>query len=144
MRKILSLFSVLAFLTACQKPDDSVSMNTPSKPIERLEQEALEGSIEAYNQLEIAYLDYRPMDRNLYISLIMANKNRHYPAYVDVFNKLLDAYGGHRYEINEIGQIDAKTRRFMIECLEKASAGKVAEADSMLLQISKLEQGKYY
>ena len=92
------------------------SMNEPDRPIRELKYLALEnGDTNAYEILDIAYLDYSP-GSFLQIALKMANKYDYPKAYFDVYLAILDFNEVFSPE-DTLDKLDIKSRDLAIEYL---------------------------
>lgn len=91
------------------------SINQPSKSMTELKKAVLyNGDINAYNELDIAYLDYTFQEEFLLYAMIMANKYDYPQAYFDVFTCLTGIY------LSDLNQLDEKTASLAIDYLLKA------------------------
>lgn len=140
-KEILLLFTCFLFF-ACNKCNEISTGNSPSRPIDEIKQDVIEGDENAYFELRSIYLDYPPEDF-LYWSLLMANKNDFPIAYFDVFQTMILSYVGGRYY--RFYEMDIRTQNFTLEYLKIASDKGVKQANEILILIqdkSKLDSLK--
>jgi hypothetical protein len=84
----ITLISILTLLI-CSCNDRAKSMNEPSRPMNELEYLVLEkGDTNAYEELDIAYLDYKHGEF-LKFAKVMADKYDYTQAYFDVYFQTL-------------------------------------------------------
>ena len=99
-------------------PKFVVSMNQVSNPLDSLKNKIfVNGDIDSYNELSIAYLEY-PDEDFLFWALIMANKYDNAEAYLDVYYTLHDSYDCIN---NNLKEMDEKTKDFALEYLQKSA-----------------------
>lgn len=92
--KVLSIIFIfpIFFLTSCSETethDEARSMNQPDRPMSVLKDLVInKGDVDAYEELETAYLDYNHGDFYKYAK-IMADKYDYSRAYYDVYIQIL-------------------------------------------------------
>ncbi|MCC6726241.1 MAG: hypothetical protein IT258_17170 [Saprospiraceae bacterium] len=106
-------------------------MNQPNRGIGLIKQEAANGSIDAYNELRIVYLD-SDAGEFLFYALLMANKHDYPQAYLDVFYALVHGYVGG---IEDFDKMDKKTQKLALEYLIKAKKKGVKDAGEIYKQL---------
>ncbi len=130
----ISVILICLLIVACKMEDNPTqnnetaqSINHPSKSMTEFKKAVLyNGDINAYNELDIVYLDYEFQEEFLLYSLIMANKYDYPQAYFDVFTCLTDIY------LSDINQIDEKTASIAIDYLLKAYERKHHQAKDII------------
>ena len=101
-------------------------MNEPTRSEKELKKLILyNGDEDAYDELDIAYLDHSFQEEFLLYALIMANKYDYPQAYFDVFYCLTGIYG-------DITKIDVKTAALAIEYLLQANEKGHHQANKMV------------
>ena len=131
------LFKILIgtfIVTSCsnnKSTEVEKSMNEPDRPITVLKELALnEGDIDAYNELETAYLDYEHGSFFNYAKE-MADKHNYPQAYYDTYIQLLKPTDAPGVTIN-LDSCDLETRELAIKYLRKASELGFEPADDEL------------
>jgi len=134
----LVVFCILSCTQEVKKDKDLIfSMNQPMDDLNILKNKIImSGNIEAYNQLNIAYLDQRHEEFLIY-AILMANKYNYPKAYYDVFSCICDIHG----YIDKFYLLDSKTRQFAIDYLiQSVQKGyEIGKRDLSILLI----EGKY-
>ena len=115
---IISVLSIVIGLSSCDS-FETRSMNQPSRSLEELKTLALDsGDIDAYNELETAYLDYEHGSFFDYAKQ-MADKHNYPQAFYDTYIQLLkhtDAPG----TTLSLDSCDENTRKMAMKYLQKA------------------------
>ena len=113
----------LLLVTSCSKSNSREivkSMNEPNRPIEVLQDLVLnKGDVDAYNELETAYLDYEH-GSFLNFAKEMADKYNYPPAYYDTYIQLLRPTDAPGVTIN-LDSCDLKTKTLALKYLRKAA-----------------------
>jgi hypothetical protein len=143
MRSIFS-FIILLGLTSCGNKSETIrSMNDPGIPLRVLiDSIQNHGSIEAYNSLEIASLDYRPGEF-LSTFLIMADKYNNASASMTVYYQVADMYNTPIIEDSENGifyldSLNNDARKMAVRYLIKADSLGNEDAKEHLMEYRKI------
>ncbi|RTQ52222.1 hypothetical protein EJV47_04125 [Hymenobacter gummosus] len=113
-------------------------MNTPSHSFVELQSGVSRGNVAAYHELRTAYLDMEP-GAFLPWALLMANRHRYRPAYLDVYYALdgpVDSSSVARHWLS----IDPDTRQLMRHYLRKAAGAGDATAPKILAALDSREK----
>lgn len=111
--------------------EEIFSMNQAQRDVSEIKDEVRKGNIESYKELQTIYLDY-PSESFLFWALLMANKYKYPPAYLDAFHVLVNSYVGN---IENINSMDNETKKMALHFLEKACDKDVAGAKEIKLSL---------
>ncbi len=127
LRMLFRTYIALVLLYSCE----SRSMNQPNRDLGLIREEATNGSIDAYNELSVVYLDCHAGEF-LFFALLMANKYDYPQAYLDVFYSILYGYVGG---VEDFYKMDKKTQKLALDYLIAAKKKGVKEADEIYKQL---------
>ena len=95
-------------------------MNEPSRPLEELKSLALDsGDVDAYYELEIAYMDYKHGEFYIYAKQ-MADKHNYPQAYYDTYFQLLK-YTDNPNSTLSLDSCSNETKKIALQYLHKAA-----------------------
>lgn len=139
MKLLIKLLIGTLIVTSCSNNNSTEvvkSMNEPNRPIKVLKKLALnEGDIDAYNELETAYLDYEH-GSFLNYAKEMADKHNYPQAYYDTYIQLLKPTDASGVTIN-LDSCDLETRELAIKYLRRASELGFEPGDDALKYLEK-------
>ncbi len=141
-----SIIFLLIFISSCKNKSDEVkSINQPSQPLSELKEDIINhGSIKAYEELSIAFMDYSEIEMLPY-AFIMADKYDYSKAYLDVYDILGLSYACNStvdIKYYNLDCIAEATRKDVLSYLEKAVEKRVKSAQYTLGHM--YLDGKYY
>lgn len=126
------------------KDKDSFSMNEISRTVGELEEDIIEnGSVDAYEDFSIAYIDYRQFGDFYKMSKIMADKYDFVPAYYRVFSCLAERKNG--YTSNDKYNLDGLSIKEKKEALKYLRLGAEKGEEQCKNRIkSYIEEKRYF
>jgi hypothetical protein len=111
--------------------EEIFSMNQAQRDVSEIKDEVRKGNIESYKELQTIYLNYSS-ENFLFWALLMANKYKYPPAYLDAFHVLVNSSVGN---IENINMMDNETEKMALYFLEKACDKNVAGAKEIKLSL---------
>lgn len=112
----VSMFFLCTVFSGCKNKNQQPQEGTSLLKLETLALDS--GDTEAYDGLSLNFME-SPNNKFLYTALIMANKHKYPPAFIDVYYCLTDLT--HKRDGTELDDLDDKTRSLALEYLNSGA-----------------------
>lgn len=132
----VSILFLCIFFGGCKNNSQQVQEGNSLLKLESLAIDS--GDTEAYDGLSLNFME-SPDNKFLYTALMMANKHKYPPAFIDVYYCLTDLT--HKGDGTELDDLDDKTRSLALEYLD--SGAQLGNKECMGLLGRQYLTGKY-